>query len=157
MRKIDLGQTITILANVGVIAGIIFLGFELQQNQRMMMAQTRNEISRTSIELQQSNREPTQASVIVRGIRGESLTEEESFQFARWAAVTLEFWENVDYQYRQGLFDAEEYRAQLNRARNRLNSQSGLRDYFCARRDNFSASFVSAMDSILEQPCLGRH
>lgn len=32
MKKIDLGQTITILANVGVIAGIIFLGIEIRDN-----------------------------------------------------------------------------------------------------------------------------
>ena len=32
MKKIDLGQTLTILANVGVIAGIVFLGYELRQN-----------------------------------------------------------------------------------------------------------------------------
>ena len=30
MKKIDLGQTIQILANVGVIAGIIFLGIEIR-------------------------------------------------------------------------------------------------------------------------------
>ena len=29
MKKIDLGHTIGILANVGVIAGIIFLGIEM--------------------------------------------------------------------------------------------------------------------------------
>ena len=155
MKKIGLGQTITVLANVGVIAGIVFLGLELQQNQRMVMAQTRNEISRMSIDLQQSNREPGQASVIVRGNRGESLTDEESFLFARWAAVTLEFWENVNYQYRQGLFDEDEYRAQLNRIRARVNIQSGMRNYFCGRRDFYSASFVTAMDGVLEQPCLG--
>ena len=31
MKKIDLGQTITILANVGVIAGIVFLAVEVRQ------------------------------------------------------------------------------------------------------------------------------
>ena len=31
-KKIDLGQIITICANIGVIAGIVFLGIELQQN-----------------------------------------------------------------------------------------------------------------------------
>ena len=39
MKKIDLGQTITILANVGVIAGIIFLGVELQQNNELLKAE----------------------------------------------------------------------------------------------------------------------
>lgn len=39
MKKIDLGQTITILANIGVIAGIFFLAIELQQNNRLLDAQ----------------------------------------------------------------------------------------------------------------------
>ena len=39
MKKIDLGQTITILANVGVIAGIVFLGIELQQNNELLVVQ----------------------------------------------------------------------------------------------------------------------
>ena len=33
MRKIDLGQSIQILANIGVIAGIVFLAVEVGQNQ----------------------------------------------------------------------------------------------------------------------------
>jgi hypothetical protein len=38
MKKIDLGQTITVLANLGVIAGIVFLGYELRQNNELMSA-----------------------------------------------------------------------------------------------------------------------
>lgn len=36
MTKIDLGQTINTLANVGVIAGIVFLAIELRQNNELM-------------------------------------------------------------------------------------------------------------------------
>ena len=32
MKKINLGQLIGILANLGVIAGIVFLAFELEQS-----------------------------------------------------------------------------------------------------------------------------
>jgi len=39
MKKIDLGQAIAILANLGVIAGILFLAIELQQNNRLLDAQ----------------------------------------------------------------------------------------------------------------------
>ena len=39
MKKIDLGRTITIVANVGVIAGIVFLGYELRQTQIAMQSQ----------------------------------------------------------------------------------------------------------------------
>ena len=36
MKKIELGQYITILASLGVIAGIVFLGIELQQNNDLL-------------------------------------------------------------------------------------------------------------------------
>lgn len=35
MKKIDLGQTISIVANVGVIVGIVFLAIELRQSNRL--------------------------------------------------------------------------------------------------------------------------
>lgn len=34
MKKIDLGQGAQILANIGVIAGIVFLAVELRQNKK---------------------------------------------------------------------------------------------------------------------------
>ena len=43
MKKIDLGQTITILANLGVIAGIVFLAVELRQNNALLQAQSRSD------------------------------------------------------------------------------------------------------------------
>ena len=39
MKKLDLGQTITILANLGVIGGIVLLAFELDQNNSLLRAQ----------------------------------------------------------------------------------------------------------------------
>ena len=39
MKKIDLGQTMTVLANIGVIIGIVFLVFELDQNNKQLRAQ----------------------------------------------------------------------------------------------------------------------
>ena len=41
MKKIDLGQAIAILANLGVIAGIIFLALELHQNNEFLEQQQR--------------------------------------------------------------------------------------------------------------------
>ena len=41
MKKIDLGQRISILANLGVIAGIVFLGIEVRQNNDALNSQSR--------------------------------------------------------------------------------------------------------------------
>ena len=42
MKKIDLGQTISIFANIGVIAGIVFLALELRQNNELLTVQARS-------------------------------------------------------------------------------------------------------------------
>ena len=42
MKKIDLGQTITILANLGVIAGIVFLAYEVRQNNDLLGIEQRS-------------------------------------------------------------------------------------------------------------------
>ena len=41
MKKFDFSQAIGTLANVGVIAGIVFLGIELRQNNEVLEAQSR--------------------------------------------------------------------------------------------------------------------
>ena len=41
MKKINLGQTITILANIGVIGGILLLAYELRQNNELLGSQNR--------------------------------------------------------------------------------------------------------------------
>lgn len=43
MKKIDVGQTVQILTNVGVIVGIVLLGIELRQNNAALGVQTRLE------------------------------------------------------------------------------------------------------------------
>ncbi len=42
MKKINLGQVIQIAANVGVLAGLLLLAFEVNQNREIIQAQTRH-------------------------------------------------------------------------------------------------------------------
>ena len=44
MKISSVNEGFSIIANVGVIASIVFLGVELQQNTNMMESQTRNSI-----------------------------------------------------------------------------------------------------------------
>ena len=41
MKKSDVGQAITVLANLGVIAGIVFLAFEQRHNNELIAAEGR--------------------------------------------------------------------------------------------------------------------
>jgi hypothetical protein len=49
--KIDLGQTINALANIGVIAGIVFLAIELQQNNELQEAEVRTGVMRNRVSI----------------------------------------------------------------------------------------------------------
>ena len=54
MKKIDLGRAIQILANLGVVAGIVFLGLELARNNELLEYQRRLsnlELNLTQIDL----------------------------------------------------------------------------------------------------------
>lgn len=44
MKKTDLGQMISILANFGVIAGIVLLAFEINQNNALLASQARSNL-----------------------------------------------------------------------------------------------------------------
>ena len=52
MKRPDLSQSITILANIGVIAGIVFLGYELRQNNDELQSQTRTNMYQMQAEIQ---------------------------------------------------------------------------------------------------------
>ncbi len=46
MKKNDLGQAVAILANIGVLAGIIFVAYEIRQSNRIAVGTTSYELNR---------------------------------------------------------------------------------------------------------------
>ena len=81
MKKIDFGQTIGILANIGVIAGILFLAFELRQNNQLLQAdqrEARNQrLQSRTTDIYDS---PDLAELLVKARNGESLSEGEALR-----------------------------------------------------------------------------
>jgi hypothetical protein len=100
LKKLDLSQTIGILANIGVIAGIVFLAMELRQNNSLLAAQA----SYTQFSVERERRTRTmenQANLtdIARRARaGEELTPTESLQLQAHNRDTLEAWQ---WQFRE--------------------------------------------------------
>ena len=81
MKRIDLGQTISILANIGVIAGIVFLAVELQQNNELLAAQARSDLTdRAARYLEILMTSPDLTEILTREAEGEPLTTAEEFR-----------------------------------------------------------------------------
>ena len=99
MKKLDLGQTITILANVGVIAGIVFLGVELRQNNELMESQAR--FNRLSIQTGSNTlvaENAGLAAILAKANKNEELTDAERLQINNFNVRVLS---NMQWTYRE--------------------------------------------------------
>jgi hypothetical protein len=114
MKKIDLGQTITILANIGVIAGIVFLGVELRQTQDAMQAQAYQARAFDAIAwdfevAKDENLRSVDWQLTFGGVPPESLSDSDK-QIALYLMDTVRIdVDNEHYQYVNGFLDPEHY------------------------------------------------
>lgn len=99
MKKLGLGQSIGILANIGVIAGIVFLGVELRQNNELMAAEARFNrvmLSNEGWRILAENGDLTELRV--RAWNSEALTEAEQ---VRVDAAAMRVLVNLEWMYRE--------------------------------------------------------
>ncbi len=152
MKKLDVGQTIQMLANVGVLAGIVFLALEIRQNSYAVQAQSRAQIASDAADhLMRIAENPQITEIYIRANDGEELSEVEQWQLLYWLQSRVRRWENIHYQYRQGLYSEEDYVGNRTAWRGALSSQSA-RQHWEQNRDSFSPEFAAEIDRLLAGP-----
>ncbi len=136
-------------ANLGVLAGIVLLAFELEQNREMMRAQTRNEVAAQIVDLlSEVASNPELARLLGRAESGEPpKDEEETVRFQHRALAMLRYFENVHYQYRHGMYDEEEFSAQEDAWR-RFVRDAAYVSIWCSWRETFSPEFRMAFETL---------
>ena len=106
MTTLDLGQIIAIFANLGVIAGIVFLGIELRQNNKALRLQLRLDRENT---LRQGLSGRLDNSDVIRAaakaLREEELTLEEELLIGDYNRVALVNWWLAYRQVQDGSLD----------------------------------------------------
>lgn len=153
MSKDRLMQWIALAANGGTIVGLLLVIVQLQQNRTLMRAQVRHELASTIVELLNTSAGNSQlTSVLRRAGKGEPLTEDEQFQFRLRSNALLRYWENVNYQYRLGLYDEVEYSRQKDAWRATFASSIGLVKYWSEVRMLYSPRFESEIDGLIPSP-----
>lgn len=93
MKKIDLGQIINTVANLGVIGGLVFVGLQLKQDRDV--AERAILFNATDTRLQWAELVRESREVWTRGLAGEELTAEENTEFDALATS----WELAHYTY----------------------------------------------------------
>jgi hypothetical protein len=141
---------LTLGANIGVLIGISLLVFELAQNREMIRAQTRNEIShQLSERLGLMGSDIQVASVWRRATAGEELSVDEEAQYFLLFVANMRDWENIHYQYRNGMFDENEFGAERMAWRSLVNNNKAFPRNWCRTRQNYSPNFVIELESLL--------
>ncbi len=137
------------LANVGVLAGIVFLALEIRQNSEVVRAQSRAQIaSEAADHLMRRAENPQLAEIVIRADDGEELSRVEQLLLLNWQQSMLRRWENIHYQYRQGLYSEEEYFGNRTAWRGVVSNRS-TRQHWEQYRDSFSPEFAAEIDRLL--------
>ena len=108
MKKLELGQTISIFANIGVIAGIVFLGFELSQNNELLAAQARYNLLLQRADMNDTLREPYVLEAIQEQMAGDEISLGQSFALTNVSVKLLEMWEWQFHEYQAGMLDRQQ-------------------------------------------------
>jgi len=145
-----LARWLTLGANLGVLAGIVLLIVELDQNRDMMRAQTRHELSMGIVDLllvPASNEQL--ADLMYRANAGASLTDRELYQFQLRTNALFRYFEDVHYQYREGLYDDTEFERQRDAWSAAFANSRRMRQYWCTVRSLYSPQFAIEVDQLL--------
>ncbi len=139
MKKIELGQTIGVLANVGVIAGIVFLGFEVRQNTevaRSLSIQSILDQSLFSSMVMVENRDLRESYIAA---RTGNLTEDQKVQLDWFYGGLLRIMLNRFYQAQFGTLD-EAFFVELG-GRSVPFTEPYFEPYWARRKASFSVDF----------------
>lgn len=138
---------LTLGANIGVLVGIILLVAELDQNRDMMRSQIRYQVFQDEANYNLAVATDRQlVELIHRAGQGESLDGVDRTQnFIRLIAY-FRIQENIHFQFRQGLFDEDEYEGIKRAQRGFVGVSPATAEVWCVIRRGTSAEFRDDMD-----------
>ena len=148
----NLNKWLTLLANVGVILGIVFLAFEIRLNTNMLQSQTLNSLTEYQLDFYAlMSSDPVIAEIHQRGIAGElEAGSTEMGMFIYMSTANLRRWANEWYQYNQGFTDPEEIEPRLDALAALFRRGPGYRARWNQSRHQYPEGFQSLVDGYVQ-------
>ena len=149
MSEIDLGQTIQILANVGVLVGLVVLILELRHNNEQLTAQSRfNYYHNRIAEARLVSQQPDLIEIAIRAGNGEAVSDVDRIRITYRLSSLLTCWEYEYGEYQKGRIAAEEFNVSAKR---RIYQNSGaLRMVWSELKATTPKSFREFMERAIE-------
>jgi hypothetical protein len=152
MKKIDLGQLVTVFANLGVLVGIAFLAYELRQNTvaTQLAATNAFENSFSQHELFIADNAEF-ADILHRADMGESLAELEQFRLTVFFRSAMRAWQAQQFQYLNNALDEDIWAGQIQSLKQTIRSSPATREFWEQNQATFTPEFNEMMQDIFEE------
>ena len=153
MTVIELGAIGEFIGAALLFASLVFVGFQVRQNNLGMRVAAKQEMTRQYSDYMDTLiQNPEVSSIYVRGLAGEPLEDEELVRFNYLMSKAAWYYAPMHYQKEiQHLSDKEWH--QPMKLITRMIRRKGFRAWWLLRRDEFPANFVSFVDSLpIEDP-----
>ncbi len=153
MKKIDLGQTIAILANLGVVASLIFVGIQVQQGAAATRSATVLQLKDSWVQLNLASATSAELAEAFR------LVETQGWDGADYSSKVLvasfyrtlfHIWSNAYYQFQNGTLDGGQWAPHLREAKNAIQTPS-IRQVWSDWDFVYDDSFRNLMNDLIAQ------
>ena len=145
-----LNQWLTLIANVGVLIGIGFVAYELQQNTTATQLETTSNFQNAFAEVElmiASN--PEFANVITKGRKGEPLKEAEFVRLQAFYRTVLRAWQTNVTQYKAGGLSAEAFEGTKALMEQTFSQDLSLLNHWKGNRAQFAPAFNSLVEGLI--------
>ena len=145
-----------VVANIGVIVGIIFLAYELRQNTIATDLEVASNFqnSFTEIEMLIAG-DPEFSALLIKGRTDAELSEHEKFRLTVFYGNVLRHWQNVYYQYYSDALDEDIWLGQREYFTLVLSQDKGLVNHWTVSQSHFSPRFNAVMQSMIPKRSAG--
>jgi hypothetical protein len=145
MDSDKINRWLTLAANIGVLAGIIFLAMELQQNNEILSAQARrDQLDARSAAGALVIANADLSMILFKASNGDTLTPFEEYRFGRWGYQVFRNWEWQYDEYLEGTLSEEDLPV-IGWA-GQFRSHPMLQTVWAERKANLSPEFVQFVD-----------
>ena len=152
MKNVNLARTIGILANLGVIAGIVFLAVEINQNTEMMEAQMSQARTEAAMAEAQSVYNSEYVLPLLDAIdQGQPLTNMDMQRFRHYLRAFNRNQDNQLWQYRQGLLGENIPRSIRLAVRTELAQRPLAREIWASTKQIYTDDYIRMVDGIIAE------
>ncbi len=152
MDQINLAEVVQTLANIGVLAGIIFLAYELRQNTRATkLTATEHYLSNTfALDLRIAENAEV-AELLIKASQNGPLTDVERLRLRRFCYAGLRHWENIHYLHYTSVLDEKFWAPVRHEIIEIVRSSPFMADYWKDNQSSFTDEFNTEMKAISQE------